>query len=228
MSTFLELSQDLRREGAGLGTGPTTVAAQIGEYGRIVEWINTAYRAVQRIHANWEFLRSEFSFPTVGGTANYTKATVVPTLPELGSWKTDTFRAYLTVTGIGDQQDLTYIPWEEFRDRYTLGSLSTQTGRPMFFTVKADKSVTFWPIPDAVYTVTGEYYKRPQLMTVDASEPLIPSEYDEIIVWKALMLWGTDQGAPEKYTKGKEEYSRVLAALELNQLPDFMDTEPMV
>lgn len=227
MSTFLELAKDLRREGAGVGSGPTTVVSQTGEYGRIVQWINAAYRAIQRIHTNWEFLRNDFSFATVAATANYTKATASVT--ELGNWKADTFRCYLTATGITDQQDMTYIPWEQFRDCYTLGSLSTQTGRPMFFTIKANKSVTFWPIPDAAYTVTGEYYKRPQSMdeTNDSDEPLIPSEYDEVIVWRALMMWGTDQAAPEKYAKGKDEYSRALAALELNQLPEFMMAEPM-
>ena len=140
MSTILELCKDLRREGSGVGSGPTTVVSQTGEYGRIVEWIIAANKAIQRIHTNWEFLRSTFSFATVASTANYTKATAGVT--ELASWKTDTFRCYLTATGISDQQDLTYFPWEEFRDRYTLGTLSTQTGRPMFFTVKADKSVT--------------------------------------------------------------------------------------
>jgi hypothetical protein len=229
--SFLTLAQDLRREGSGVGTGPSSVENQVGEYGRIVEWINAAYRAIQRVHATWDFLRFEFTFPTVASTGNYTKATIAATtagVSELGMWKDDTFRCYLTATGITDQQPLTYVPWDQFRECYTLGSLSTQEGRPMIFTVKADKSVTFWPIPSAIYTITGEYYKRPQSMAADADEPLIPAQYDEAIVWRALMIWGTDEAAPEKYAKGKEEYTRVMAAMELNLLPEMQYGEPML
>lgn len=227
MSTFLELCKDLRREGAGVGTGPTAVAGQVGEYGRIVEWILSAYEFVQNKNQGlWNFLRFDFSVPTVASTANYTLATL--SLTELGTWKVDTFRCYLTATGINDQQDLEYVPWEVFRESYTLGSLSTQEGRPMVFTIKPNKSVTFWPIPDAVYTVTGEYFKRAQTMTLDADEPLIPAQFQQILVWKGLESMGWEQGAPEKQMRGEREFMRLLSELELDQLPDMMVAGPML
>jgi hypothetical protein len=221
MSTFLELAQELAIEAgmSGAGTSPTTVTGQVGEMSRAVRWVLRAYKAVQNLHPDWKFLQTEFSFPTIAATANYTKAAA--SLTELGSWKDDSFRCYLTATGVSDQQDLDFVPWQDFRQTYALGSLSTQSGRPQVVTIKPDLSVTFWPIPDAVYTVTGEYYKRAQTMAADADEPIIPSEHQPIIVWRALMYYGAFAAADEKYAHGQNEYKASLSALRANQLPDM-------
>jgi hypothetical protein len=227
MSTFLELCQDLTREAgmSGGGTSPTAVASQVGEMKRAVEWILTAYEAVQNLHPDWLFLQTEFSFPTIAGTANYTKAAA--SLTELGNWKDDSFRCYLTATGVSDQQDLEFVPWQDFRSLYGRGSMSTQTGRPQVITIKPDLSVTTWPISDAVYTVTGEYYKRAQTMTADADEPLIPQEHQPIIVWKALMYYGAFAAADEKYSHGQNEYRAALSAMRAKQLPEMRMGEAM-
>lgn len=207
------------------GTGPATTVAQVGEYGRIVEWIESAYQKIQNLHPNWDFLRADFSFATAASTANYTKTTAG--VAELGTWKTDTFRCYLTASGVSDQQEIDYVPWAEFRESYSLGSLSTQEGRPDLFTIKPDQSVTFWPIPNDIYTVTGEYFKRAQTLSADASEPLIPLAFQDVIVWRALMFYGAYAGADEKYAHGQNEYKQVLAKLELNQLPAMEMAGPL-
>lgn len=225
MSTFLQLCVDLRREGGMTGSGPTATTSQVGEYLRIVEWIASAYEKIQNLHPNWDFLRNDFSFATVASTGNYTKSAA--SVSELGTWKTDTFRCYLTATGVSDQQDIDYVPWADFRESYSLGSLSTQEGRPILFTVKPDQSVTFWPIPNAIYTVTGEYFKRAQTLAADASEPLIPLAFQDVIVYRALMFYGAYAGADEKYAHGEREYKQVLARLELNQLPEMEMAGPL-
>lgn len=230
MSTFLELCTDLRSESGISGTGPTSVTGQTGEMLRVVNWVKKAYRDIQNLHPCWDFLKASFSFSTIASTANYTKTAVG--LTELGSWKTDdpddAFRCYLTATGIADQQSLQFLPWDQFEAGYTLGVLSTQEGRPQVFTVEPDQSITFWPIPDAVYTITGDYFKRAQVMSANTDEPLIPASFQDVIVWRALMFYGGFAGASEKYTHGQNEYLRLLAKLEQNQLPDIMLGEPLV
>lgn len=228
MSTFLELCRDLRREAGVSGTDlmPASVLNQTGEMRKIVEWVLKAYTAIQNLHQTWDFLREDFSFSTISGTANYTKGAV--NLDELGRWKGDTLRCYLTATGVSDQQELEYVPWEEFRASYSLAVLSTQSQRPVVVTVRPNQSLTFWPIPDADYTITGEYFKRAQTMTENADEPLIPEEYQEAIVWRALMYYGAERAAPEKYSHGETEYKRVLHALELDNLPELTMADPLV
>lgn len=208
------------------GTGPTAVTSQTGEMQRVVEWILSAYRSIQNLHPNWHFLQNDFSFQTVASTGNYTKTTA--SLPELGSWKTDNFSVYLTATGVNAEQDLIYIPWDEFSRGYMFGSTSTQEGIPIVCTVRPDQSLQLWPIPNDIYTVKGEYYKRAQTMTANADEPLIPLAFQDAIVWRALMLYGAYAAADEKYSHGQNEYKSVLSRLEMNQLPEMLMAETML
>lgn len=219
MSTFLELAGDLRREAGINGTGPSTVVSQTGEMQRVVEWILTAYRTIQNLHHNWLFLQNDFSFNTVAATQTYTPTTAG--CPELGRWKDDTFQYYLTSVGVNGQQDLMFVPWDDFSAYYLRGSLQTQSGPPDVITIRPNRSLMLWPIPDAIYTISGEYYKRAQTMAADADEPLIPPEFQDAIVWRALMMYGAYEGASEKYSHGQNEYKHLLSRLELNQLPEF-------
>jgi len=204
----------LRQEAGIPGTGPTTVIGQTGELARVVDWILTAYEYVQNLHTTWYFLQTDFSFSTVASTQNYTKTTL--SLDNLGAWKTDDVRVY---SAVADETYLIYFPWSDFRFNYLYGSNRTLEGRPTVFTIKPDDSISLWPIPDAVYTVNGEYFKTAQTMTLDASEPLIPTAYQMIITWKALMLYGAYSGDNLAYHHGQNEYQSILKKLELNQLP---------
>ena len=77
-----------------------------------------------------------------------------------------------------------------------------------------------WPIPDAVYTVNGEYVKQvtAQTLTNNTDIPVIPDQ-QLIIVWKALMYYGAFEGAPEVYAHGETQFNNALNKLEYNQLP---------
>ncbi len=219
MSTFLELCQDLRRESGISGSGPSSTVSQTGEMLRIVEWIQSAYKYVQNLHSTWLFLQNDFTFNTVASTQTYTPTAAG--YAEVGRWKDDTFQYYLTSTGISAQQDLQFVPWDEFSAYYLRGSLQTQTGPPTVVTIRPNRSLMFWPIPDAVYTITGEYFKRAQAMSGDTSEPLIPTEFQDVIVWRALMLYGAYIGSSEAYAHGEIEYKRSRFDLEVNQLAEF-------
>jgi hypothetical protein len=220
MSTFLQLCQDLRREAGISGTDsmPAAVTSQTGEMKRVVEWVKKAYRDIQNLHPNWHFLSTEFSFQTISSTSTYTKNSV--SLTELGSWDPTTFRAYLTATGVTDEQELRYWPnWHKFRDAYLIGASRSTSGRPTDFSIKPDKSIVLWPTPSAAYTVVGEYFKRAQELSANADEPLFPQEFHDILVWRAIVFYAAHEAAPEVYAHGKSEYNRLLRALRRDQLP---------
>lgn len=219
MSTFLELCSRTRQEAAIAGTGPAAVTGQTGEMKRIVDWVTTAYQDIQNLHRNWEFLQTEFDFPTVIGQQSYT--IVQAGLPELKDWMKCDYRAYTTSVGVSDEQRLIYWDWRAFRRTFLIGNARLQTGRPLYFTIKPDKSIAFFPIPDAVYTIDGEYFKRPQVMTVNTDEPLFPEEFHLILVWMALMNYGSYENAPEAYARGQENFNQLLKKLETDQLPEI-------
>jgi hypothetical protein len=225
MSTFLELCQDLREQAGISGSGPTAVTGQTGEMLRVVNWINKAYQKIQNMDTNWNFLRADFSFQTIASTSTYTTTAV--NLTDHGSWKVDSLRCYLTSAGATDEQWLVYYPWEEFRDIYQFGGLRTSSGRPISFSVKPDQSLIFYPVPDAVYTVVGEYFKKPQEMAANSDEPLIPSQYQDVIMWRALMYYATYESAPELYAEGQAEYRRLMAEMRVRELPPMSMGGPL-
>ena len=220
--TFLDLAKRIRQECAIAGNGPVTTVGQSGELLRVVDWMKTAYREIQAAHVTWEFLRAEFFFVTVAGTGDY--GVTQHAIADLNEWDTDTFRCYLTAS---DEQFLEYIPWETFRDTWKIGPNRTAQARPSFFSVKPDNSVTFDVVPDAAYTITGEYWKRPIAAGGDGDEPVFPDQYHEAIVWRALMLFAGYAAEPDKYMLGQDEYQRMLRRMAATLLPRIVDSAPL-
>jgi hypothetical protein len=209
---FLALCKRLRSEAGIAGTGPASVSGQTGELGRLVDWIADAYEDIQDKHADWSFLRNDFSFNCVSGTGVYPASTVT----DLANWKRDSLRVYLTTTD--DEQWLEYRSWENFRDIRLMGSSRTQTGRPIEFSIKPDKSLIVWPIPDDTYTINGEFYKVAQVMADDTDEPVF-ERHHMAIVWNALMRYAAYVENPPLYAHAQKEYGRLIGKLEQDRRP---------
>jgi len=212
----------LRQEAGLSGTGPASVLSQVGEMKRIVDWAASSYEDIQNLHATWRFLRTDFSFSTIASTQDYTLAAV--SLTDFSEWIKNDIRIY---SSAADESPLEYYPWDIFRQAFFFGAQRTQTGRPSVVTVKPNNALALWALPDAVYTVNGEYYKSAQVMTANADIPVIPTKFQMIIVWKALMHYGAYAGAEEKYAHGNNEYKKLLSMLEFDQLEDFTYGEPL-
>jgi hypothetical protein len=206
----LQLTQRLRQEAGIPGSGPTTTVGQQGELGRLVSWIEQAYEDLQDTRPDWEFLRSDFSFNCVVGTSTYAPSTVT----DLANWKYDSLRVYMT--DLDDEQWLIYKPWDLFRDTRLIGSTRTQTGRPIDFTIKPDKSLVLWPIPDDTYTIDGEFYKAAQTMDTDTDVPAF-ERHHMVIVWNALERYASYVGEPSLFAKAQKEYGRLLNKLTLDR-----------
>lgn len=220
--TFLEIAKRIRQECGIAGTGPVTLTGQVGELLQVIDWMRAAYRDIQAAQVTWDFLREEFSFATVSGTADYG-----PTqhgLTDVNEWVTDTFRCYLTAS---DEMFLEYVPWGTFRDTWKIGANRTASARPSFFSIKPDNSITFDVVPDAAYTIVGEYWKQPEDIGGNTDSPNFPSQYHLAIVWRALMFFAAYAAEPDKYTLGVDEYNRMLRRMVATQLQRFEYSAPL-
>jgi hypothetical protein len=194
----------------------------------ITQWVQSAYQDIQNMSMFWEFLRADFSFSTIAATSTYTPTAAG--LTELLNWRTtdyDSIKLYLTSDGVSGEQYISQIDWDNMRGIRLLGSSSTQTGKPTEYAIRPNKSIVLWPIPDAIYTVSGEYYKKPQTLTANADEPIFPSAYHMILVWLAMRYSGAYQAAPEKYAHADNEYRRLLSGLKRDQLPRISMGDPL-
>lgn len=219
------LAQEAGVSGAANGTIPTTTVSQTGEMLQVVRDIESAYEELQNSRKSWLFMREDFTFPTVASTAAYTPTTAG--LTDFREWRTDSLRIYRTSAGIDDEQWIDFVPWDLFRDAYLLGAERSATGRPFKFSVKPDKSLILWPVPDAVYTVVGEYQLRAQTLASNTSEPLFPDNFHLILVWMGLKKHAIREGAPELYNQAKEHYGPLWDGLKADQLPSVAMAGPL-
>jgi len=226
---FLLLCQRLRQEAGLTGSGPTTTVGQTGISKQVVDWINSAYIDVLSQHSNWQFMQESFSFETVASQREYSVAETG--LTDLEKWKVDdygSFRVYLTSSGVANEQYMYPILWDDYRQVYLYGASRTAEGLPSYFSIQPDNGLNFYLVPDAAYTITGEYFKTPTELSGNTDIPIIPTQFHMIIVWRALMFYAGFDAANEKYAMGKNEYNKLLMRLEIDRLPKMTFGGPLV
>lgn len=223
MSTYLELCQDTARECAVAGSGPAAVTNQTGELARIVRWVRDAYKELQASEPNWRWLRSEFTFQTVADDDQYAYADVTDsiasaTISRFDRWWTEEVQIYLTSAGIGGRHHIPFMRWERFRRVWLTGNPGSQY--PSCFSIDPRDNLRLGGKPAAVYTVTGEYQKSPQILAADDDEPEMPAKYHGIIMARAMQKYAAYHGAPEVDVAAERIIDELTPDLRTNQLPE--------
>jgi len=231
MSTYLQLSQDLRRE-AGItsssGDTPTSVVNQTGELRRVVEWAKKSWTEIQNRHTNWRWMRRQFTVNTVADTDEYASADCTDvddasSISRFSHWwthdLTDPPKCYLSADGVGAEYRLNYIRLEDFRRLYKFGS--GQSGRPAHISVDHKNQIVLGPNPDDVYVVTGDYQRSAQIFSADNDTPEMPTQFHDLIVWYALEHYAYHEAATDSLMQAKKSGKRMLRQLEANQLPQL-------
>ena len=206
---FLELAVDLRLECSVSGVGPVSINDNRAEYQRLIKWIREANAEIQGKYANWRFLWRQGEHETEPGRAFYL----------VGDALTDSINVYRPDTFKVDGETLTE---KDFFDPQMKLDATTY-GKPSLVVVQPDNSQCVWPIPDKVYTITYEYYLKPQQMKEAEDIPLIPETWHKIIVYRAMMMYGYYENAPEVENAGAEGVAVMMPQLEANQLPGQRD-----
>jgi hypothetical protein len=83
------------------------------------------------------------------------------------------------------------------------------------------------PTPDDAYVITGEYYKTIQKLTADGDIPELPSDYHEIIMWKALLLLDEHDEAVAAASFAERNYRNLMRELQRDQLPRVRTQGPL-
>jgi len=218
--TFLDMLIRLKQETGVAGPDPTTVIGQTKTIGRLVNWLVQSWVEIQQDHPDFDFLRKPVSFNTEANKQSYTPAEAG--LTDFASWRNDSFRLYLTSAGVGTEIFLTHWPtYSDFRDYYLYSTRRTVTNRPTDITIAPDRSLVFGFTPNDIYTVSGEYFRAPQVLAADADIPIMPDRFHMAIVYKAMIKYGTFEVANEQIVAGREGYNGLLNRLLIDQLPQI-------
>ncbi len=216
---FLQLANRLKLECGVSGNDMTTVISQPAEFNRLVTWINAAWLDIQSMREDWQWMRASATFNTVTGKSTYSIADTG--VSNFGSWYRDTFRNYVTATGLSSEMTMDYVDYEYWRDTYLFGANRNTTSQPNVITITPDKSIGLGPVPIIGYTVTGDYFKVATSLALDTDTPLLPAQFHMAIVYRAMMSYGAYEAASEVYQRGESEFSKQMRRAMYNQLPGF-------
>lgn len=207
--TWLQLSQDLRREAGVQGDGPSAVTGQTGIYANLVDWINQAWVDIAGLHDNWKFMWSSGTFTTETATSAYAVPADLKTL-EPGS--------VIATNSGGTQKNLIEVmDYARFQYLYQTKILDADV-EPYAMAVRPDKYFVFPEYTSADWVITYKYGKMPTAFTLSTSAPTWPQEYDNVIVFKALIDYGLFYNAPEAVQHGQIRFGDLLARLKDDQL----------
>jgi hypothetical protein len=242
MKTFLQQCQGVCRE-AGLAGGEqaiTTVIGQVGQNQRIVNYVIQAWVEIQSLHQqanlNWRWMHSQFTLTTVASQDAYAwdDAAIVDeiTLASIVKWRNWNIKdydnppkIYLQSAGEGTEGFITYLDWKDFKYIYRVGSQPESF--PAHVTINPQNKIVLGPIPDQVYILTGDYQKGTQIFAADADVPDLPEDFEDVIMYKALIKYALHANAAERLAAGEEGYSEYLGNLEDDQLARIEIGEPL-
>lgn len=223
----LELVARLCSE-CGVANVPTTTLAQTGEAGRLVNWIDSAWQDIQTAHQDWGWLRTSTSWVTVDGQSTYTTAQCGVADGTLGMWARDTFRNYPTAVGVTGEILMSWMGYDNWRDTYLYGGTRSTRSRPVEFAMGPNMSINLGPVPSSGYTMTADYFTAPVAMTTDTSTPALPVQYHMAIIYKAMMMYGGYESAPEVYQRGEIEFGKLMDRMTADRLPMVGFAGPLV
>lgn len=211
-------------------TAIPTVATATGSLGRIVGWVDQAWNELQTAHDDWDWMRSSrilgagISFATVAGDPTYPLGTGAGTVgvveTSFGKWDRDTFRCFTTTVGINDENFLANISFDAWRNGYMFGAQQTVQTRPFVIAVGPDQSLNLGPPPNALYTITGDYFVAPSTMTADTDVPTgLPVRFHMLIVYYAMQKYAAYESAPEVEARAVKASNRMYAELQRARAP---------
>jgi hypothetical protein len=224
---YLELVNKFREKCAASGSPLSSTVSQTGESLRFCNWINDAWMDIQGAAEDWQFMRANFTFPTVLHQQSYTPAQANTT--NFANWKNDSFRIYRTALGTNNEMWLPFNEYEYFRNLYQFGAMRNTYQQPVVVSIDPAKNLLLGAAPDGIgYTVTGEYFSVPVELSASTDIPSLPVEYHRAIIYRAMMFYGAYEAAGEVFQQGQSEFNKVFARLELNQLPKINLGGPML
>jgi hypothetical protein len=218
----LQLAKKIAFHSGMSDSGPVSTVNVSGEEAKIIDWLDMSYRDILALHDDWRFLYGDFTFLTTIGKSEYTPAEAGQS--DFKNWITEDVRWWRELP---NEHDLIFTEWEIFKRVNLFGSARTQTGQPCEFTVKPDRSIVVWPIPDDTYTIYGNKYKKGLDLTADDSEPIFDSDYHWLIVWRAIVYYGADYVEADKFAFAAGEYKRIKGNMEYNELPTLQRGAPL-
>jgi len=189
----LELCQEVLSRTGQSGTMTTTVG-QRGMFRRISTWVREAYLDIQRMPIDWRWLRVR------GATGNLSPDKEAYSATELGltrlrSFDLDSFSIHHVDADPDTAAPMDGSkPWDSISNKY---AVSRVKGQPRFVLAPEHTGLLVYPVPNDMYIIHFDYFKRPQILAADVDVPEMPDYFHDLIILQALRRYASFDDAPE-------------------------------
>jgi hypothetical protein len=218
---FLQLAQAVKRESGLSGGGPISVVTAKGDDARIFQWVNWAHRDICLLHESWLFRRGSAIGQTTVMAMPHDLASPGFGLSDFANWKPQSIDYKVSAWRVSDgqqaEQPIAFLPWDDFRSRYVVGT--HQPGGIQHWSITPSGEMQVGPTPDSAFSVRADYIKDVVDMTLDSHVPMIPARFHNLIVWRALLEYGGFDSASDVYQRAERNHSTGMPALLQAQLP---------
>lgn|SRR5574343_1062307 len=164
---------------------------------------------------------TEAAFARYKGTGRYDFATEVTDLLEP---RLDTFYTF-EMAGDADtdfnstnysRQKLCYVPIEQWRF-----DIEQSAGRPNYFTCSHNGYYELYPKCNGPYLLNFHYEAEPQVLSTETEvlSPAMKEQYEDIIVWRAIMHYADYDRKDAVYLRAKKRYDYYLNQLFRKEMP---------
>jgi hypothetical protein len=125
-----------------------------------------------------------------------------------------------TNTATPDNKPLVYVPWADWLPRFEGDQISRAC--PQYFTMTPDGWIDFWPRMDQEYVLSFTYAGEPQELSAAVDTPTgLDTQYQDIIVWRAVMKWADFQERPAQFARAERWYETYKNRMEKNKKPNY-------
>ena len=191
--------------------GDTIVSVdnQTGMNARVVEWVDRAYRDIQRYRADWKFRQVLANVNVVAGQWE---------IPDLIGLMIHVDPRTVTATNTGGIiQQLSVVDYDIF---YNTRQSRTRThGNPGVISVGPDFDLYIDPIPLEPLSLKFYYTKTVESLINNTDIPIVANDYQDAIIWKAVLYYSQEQETNNIYPTAQQNYKEILNRMELDLRP---------
>jgi hypothetical protein len=163
----------------------------------LLDAINSVYfRILNDTQTFWKFLEGTTTFSTVAGTTDYSKATIAADLNRIYNLSTSNNKVYPIAQRDFDE----YVP-----DPSAEGNIA--------YYMEWGDTLKLYPIPSGIETVNVRYYKKVTTPLVEANTPIIPIEYQELLIMGGMMAYYEQDEDFDRLDRKTKEYEVMLARM---------------
>jgi hypothetical protein len=218
---LLQLAQAVKRESGLTGGGPAGFASASGDDLRIFHWAIWAWRDIDLMHEAWSWRRGAATATTTTNTLSPTAVVPGFALTDFASWLMPNTEyqpsGYRVSDGVANEQKLIYLPYDEWRRRFVIG---TQTAAAVqYWSIAPNGDFLTGPAPDTSHFIRADYIKDHVALAADGDIPTMPTRFHPLIAWYALREYGGFDAASEVWQRADRNYKSGFSGLSQACLP---------